>query len=1179
MRLALLTLLAVALVAAVETEHFIVNGNGASELATYLEEAYSFYLSKGLSPAPPCGGSKYLVEVGSSNGGDTAYGSVGGVVCIEKLRFGVVQRLLAFHEVGHVFQLKYVTESSRYEWYIEALPEAMASVGSGDYYWVSQYFAKRLYSKNPLDAEHGDWYIYGAAFVWHLKNRSSWEDVVRASVQREGAMRLYLEFLLGVVKGMYMDKYYAPEFEEIDASSGYVQSNVSLDGYSAAYFKIAVPPNSTVKIIVTHPNVVSNIVLGKEFKVYNNTLLLALVNNSTKPVSSSLEIYVTKFSARLLHGVYSSGFFNLTLSAEYSGEGVNGVVDINGSSVVFTNGVGVYSFRGSLRYYVISLEYRGHRQLIHLNFTQLKITARPNVLYLGPGGHGFLNITVWNPNSISVKCTLNAKTRGISIHPLEVLVFSNSTSSYAVGFNVTGDVADPIEVFCDASKTVVQVNRIAYSLDYDLDVWEGNLSVITGSEQRTYVVKSLPGYVNVTLENYTAARIFIPAPSLNLTLSRPRLEVGYVVYTLNISVVGPPWARFKGTVEVNGVRRGFYRGGVFTTEIRVSPGSESLISVAVGRLKRDVPLRVPTLKIDINPIVARVNGSIVDILAKVVTNIDTNYDISLDFTGPGLVNVVRSSREFIIIRLMYNDTLLIRYSALGEKGSVYIRIPKPEISTRLIRGVVSPTEFSGFFNITVRVCNPSVDVYYIVKINNSIVTLNVTKGGCAFNSTTMQVKTLYNSTVKFNFVNPYGAVTTRINVPPPAVGVELLRWQITDRREVATLLLRVAPQNYTYVIFGKEVTSHSEFETTVEARDGVAEVNYGFGVVRVKRPQLTISVKPVSVETNTSYTLYITLKVPQDLYVNATLGTSLNNSRYINIGPGTWNFTFVNPGIRSPGVYNVSIFLGPYVNYTTLLVYRVNVTISAPSLAPVGAPVNVTVIGHVYPSTDVSVLLNISGCGVYNRVVRLNQTIQYRSARPCTAVFTAYTNTTKASASVRWASLTVGVNYTRLGTIRGLPVFPPRGFSAYALLGGVQVPARVEVVGDFDRLGRVSYNITVEYMGVVNRSVFVGYAAPPGSYTAANKTLGLLPPEARPYFQYLMERAAATGDWDLVDQISRLYTGAPTPMALLARYLVERDLAAGRGPNVAAAEALRQIEPLVLGIAGGLFLAFVRRFV
>jgi len=65
---ALLVVVLAALVVALETGHFVVVGGDEgyrAKVAGFLEEAYSFYLSKGLSPAPPCDGSKYLVNITS----------------------------------------------------------------------------------------------------------------------------------------------------------------------------------------------------------------------------------------------------------------------------------------------------------------------------------------------------------------------------------------------------------------------------------------------------------------------------------------------------------------------------------------------------------------------------------------------------------------------------------------------------------------------------------------------------------------------------------------------------------------------------------------------------------------------------------------------------------------------------------------------------------------------------------------------------------------------------------------------------------------------------------------------------------------------------------------------------------------------------------------------------------
>ena len=99
--LLLVALLAVATAYALETEHFIVSPDD-SRLAKYLEEAYSFYVGKGLKPAPPCQGAKYQVLIDSSNAyaGDTEIGDR----CIVRIVFKPQYTpRLVYHEVGHVF--------------------------------------------------------------------------------------------------------------------------------------------------------------------------------------------------------------------------------------------------------------------------------------------------------------------------------------------------------------------------------------------------------------------------------------------------------------------------------------------------------------------------------------------------------------------------------------------------------------------------------------------------------------------------------------------------------------------------------------------------------------------------------------------------------------------------------------------------------------------------------------------------------------------------------------------------------------------------------------------------------------------------------------------------------------------------------------------------------------------
>jgi hypothetical protein len=385
------------------------------------------------------------------------------------------------------------------------------------------------------------------------------------------------------------------------------------------------------------------------------------------------------------------------------------------------------------------------------------------------------------------------------------------------------------------------------------------------------------------------------------------------------------------------------------------------------------------------------------------------------------------------------------------------------------------------------------------------------------------------------------------------------------------------PPNYTYVVFGCEVAGEASLDLEVEAKEGAAVVDYGFGKAELERPRLLLEARPLAVEVGVPTSLEVKIAVPPGLYVNSTLQIG-PSSKPIYVGPGVSVVHVALPGFVRPGFFNLSIAFGPYVNHTTAVAYRVvNLTVHAPPRVPVGVPVSIRVVGRVEPPLDVGVAVDASGCAVGNYLLRLNQSLTFTSNKTCVLKIMAHTNASRAVAEVEWASLRAEVRYVELGRLRDLPIFPARGVSARVLLGDTPVEGQVRIVGDFDRLGLVNFTIYVEYMGVVNKTSFVGFAAPPHSYSAANKTMDVLPADARPYFRYLVERAVATGDWALVDKISRLYSEFPTPFTLAARFLVERALATGKEPNVDAAETLRRVEPVVLGALGGLFLAVLRR--
>lgn len=1173
--LLVVALLVAATAYALETEHFIVYSDD-SNLAKYLEEAYSFYVGKGLKPAPPCQGTKYPVYVDASNpyAGDTEIGDR----CIWRIVFKDYTRRLVFHEVAHVF-FEYYKHYTQDFWVDEAVPEAMASVATGVYYFPHMYFQEKLYEKNPfaLGSERlYDWYKYSAPVAWYLERAGNWADVLTAFSTRQGAASLYVKFLLELAKGVSLGGVtYRPDVEVVEVAPGAVRKYPDLPGYAAVYYSVSVPRGGVLRISVEGGGagrVVSNVALNRDIVVNNGTLLVAVVNNSSQTSQLTLIFYFSALQIRVLDGVFEGGRVSVRLYAEYNFVRVDGVVKVNGTSVRFVDGVGVYNFTGGLRQYVLVLEYGDSWTYLYLDLSRPVIVVRPATLYLDRGGRGVLNVTISNQNPVAIRCVLSGT--GLAFRPVEVFI-PRGNSTFRLEFQAVDQPPEKAAVTCGPLSAALDVYRPSYSLYFDLDEWRGVLTAKFGPDVLNYTVADLPANISLRYGGYVAGVVSIQKPTLEVMTSEPRLKGGNVVYTLSISIAGmPSWTKLRGTVKVDRYE-GVYTGGTYYLDIPLRPGESRRVEVQVGRLHTAVDVNAPSVKTYVTPIRAVVDGRVVKLFAKVEYSLKVDDYVEIIFEN---AKADRLPGGFVVLTYSYNDVYVIRYSSLGERYSVNVSLPRPEVSIAMVRGVVTPAWFYGLFNVTVKVCNPSVDARYVVDVGFGALYLYAERGRCASNSTQIKWDAPLNQTFTFKVNTSFGEKTLRLSTPPPQVEPRLKRWLIQGSREVADVALVVkTPPNYTYVIFGREVAGEASLDVEVEAKEGAAVVDYGFGRVKLERPRLLLEARPLAVEVGVPTSLEVMIAVPPGLYVNNTLQIG-PSSKPIYVGPGVSVFHVALPGFVGPGFFNLSIAFGPYVNHTTAVAYRiVNLAVHAPSRVPVGVPVSIRVVGRVEPPLDVGVAVDASGCAVGNYLLRLNQSLTFTSNKTCVLKITAHTNTSNAVAEVEWASLRAEVRYVELGRLRGLPIFPARGVSARVLLGDTPVEGQVRIVGDFDRLGLVNFTIYVEYMGVVNKTSFVGFAAPPDSYSAANQTMNLLPADARPYFRYLVERAVATGDWALVDKISRLYSEFPTPFTLAARSLVERALATGKEPNVDAAETLRRVEPVVLGALGGLFLAVLRR--
>ncbi len=107
----------------------------------------------------------------------------------------------------------------------------------------------------------------------------------------------------------------------------------------------------------------------------------------------------------------------MRLYAEYDFVRVDGVVKVNGTSVRFVDGVGVYNFTGGLRPYVLVLEHGDSQTYLYLNLSRPVIAVRPATLYLD---RGVLNVTISNQNPVAIRCVLNGTS--LAFRPVEVFI-------------------------------------------------------------------------------------------------------------------------------------------------------------------------------------------------------------------------------------------------------------------------------------------------------------------------------------------------------------------------------------------------------------------------------------------------------------------------------------------------------------------------------------------------------------------------------------------------------------------------------------------------------------------------------------------------------------------------------------------------------------------------------------
>lgn len=1196
MRLVFALLIATALVLAVETPHFYVVGNDtySQKLAKYLEEAYGFYVGKGLSPAPPCSGGKYFVNITSVASGDTRVDLSGSTVCVQRLDFSqslsdVELKHLAYHEVAHIFQVRYINPDMLYDqrWPVEALPEGMAAVGAQYFYFPYSYFSGKLYQVNPYSASHDDWYKYSAVFAWYLQSLGNWTPVVINATRGNtdpALVSMYVKFLLALAQGVSIGGVQlAPDFQKYQLAPGYNPQPLSLDGLTAAYYEISPPYPGYLTIEA--PGVVSNVPLGQPIWV-NSTLKVAFVNPTTSPVYTTVKMYFGGLYAKFTGGAYyDNGTLALDLYVAVDGSPANGVVYINGTGVTARGGFATYVTRGALRPYALVVSNGSYTTVVRVNLTGLQLAAAPGVLLVGPGAWGAVNVTIYNPNPLVVVGTLKAAGCP-GFGGGAVLQIPPGDSALAkLPFNVStpSDCLLSISYAGSTATLPVKAARPTYRIYYDLDRGAGAVYAALGGYAASANFTGLSTTLRVPGAGYTAATLSIrlAVPDFKIDIKPVGAGGGLLQYSITVvgSVSGTPNATYLATVAVDGRAAGVIRidtdpAGVGQSALSVAydaPIGKNAVNVRVGQAKYTLALPKPQVRLEV--VKARVNGSVVELLLRPVIN----------FSGLNItvrVNGGVDCASVCILKARYDEVINISYTAV-ERGSISVRLPRPSFRMDVSRVVVTPSSVDVSLSIEASICNPSVDADYFVYINGTALHIPVGAGLCATGRATAGALLPYGEDLKLTLSTNFGDVEKVIHIPRPSVAVRLLNWRVDRGGESALLNVTIyAPPNYTYVVGGDQVRGRLSKVVEVAASDGAAVFSYGFGEERILRPPLRLSAGADAAELGTPARVFVAVSTPPNLTLRVPLYVNGTQSVFVDMGPGAHAQYAVNvtsPG--RPGRYLVVLKAGPYMVSVPVLWYRVyNLSISAPAALPLGAAARVVLGGFVEPRVAVSAVVEAWGCEQFKRTVPLNYTLDLVYNRTCALHLVFRTNSSLVSRRLYWGPLEVRPEALILGAVRGLPVFAAGSLSAALYLNGSRVNGSVVVVGRHDALGLVNFTIYGEYMGVRNKTTFVGFAVPPQSYIRASEAAGNMSQRAAEYFRFLLEKAVATGDWTLVDGISQLYAAPPTPMTLLARAIVEGDLSVGRTPNLAVVEALRRIEPVIYGLLG-LSILVTRRFI
>ncbi|MFN3805128.1 MAG: hypothetical protein ACK4SY_08735 [Pyrobaculum sp.] len=233
-----------------------------------------------------------------------------------------VEPYVIAHEIAHLFI------PFRGDWRQESVADgiALAYLHAKGYDVprrnVDVYFTKRLYERSPFDAKEEEWYDYAAPFAWVAQNTTDW----RWAYQPEAVYLRFLEALKDCVTIFGVK--YCPEYTEV--RNAYNES-FKMAPYTARYFRIK---TSGDFVIVSD---------GFIERIYPPSVTIAYIDTIGKIRRieiSYVYIHATAFVAKI-NDVYVTVVYLEESKNGRPYKPVNGIRDINDTSMMFTNGIAI----------------------------------------------------------------------------------------------------------------------------------------------------------------------------------------------------------------------------------------------------------------------------------------------------------------------------------------------------------------------------------------------------------------------------------------------------------------------------------------------------------------------------------------------------------------------------------------------------------------------------------------------------------------------------------------------------------------------------------------------------------------------------------------------------------------------------------------------------------------------